>query len=95
MTEDTGSDDLDEETKNLLREVARESSYFDEDEVQFGELLKKMANDYLVVLKLKSRAIAYPEDGKDNATIDDEELSLDPEIKEKQTSLQQEILENI
>lgn len=92
MTEDT---DLDEETKNLIREVARESEYFNEDEVQFGELLKKMANDYLIVLKLKNRAIAYPEDGSDTATIDDEELSVDPEIKEKQTSLQQEILENI
>jgi hypothetical protein len=92
MTEDT---DLDEETKDLIREVARESEYFDEDEVQFGELLNKMANDYLIVLKLKNRAIASPEDGEDNATIDDEELSVDPEIKEKQTSLQQEILENI
>ena len=89
MTEDTGSDDLDEETKNLIREVARESEYFDEDEVQFGELLKKMANDYLVVLKLKSRAIGYPEDS------DEQQEELASPVREKQAALQEEILENI
>jgi hypothetical protein len=86
MTEDT---DLDEETKDLIREVARESSYFDEEEVQFGELLKKMANDYLVVLKLKNRAIAYPEDS------DEQQEELASPVREKQAALQEEILENI
>lgn len=93
MTEDNS--DLDEETKKLLQQIAAESEYFDVDEVQFEELLKKMATDYLIVLKLKSRAVTEIEDDGEAASIDGEELSVDPEIEEKQTSLQQEILENI
>lgn len=90
MTEDSNSE-LSERTKDLLTEIAQESQAFDEEEVTVGELVSKMAEDYLVVLKLKNRATTEPSGDSDENL----QAELSGEVAAKQASMKEEILENI
>lgn len=81
---------LEAETEDLLTQVAEESEAFDSEEVTVEELIQNMAKDYLVVLKLRRRAMTEPSCGEDS---NGDQLS--GEVAAKQEEYQRRILDNI